>query len=356
MSHGRFRGSSLKVLVTGGCGFLGSHVCEVFLARGWDVVSFDNMTKSELVRTGYQTEAARDHNWALLEKLGVEMIKGDVRDLDHLLDVGTGCDYIVHTAAQPAVTISMEDPLLDQSTNVMGTLHVLETARRHGIPVGSCATVHVYGNWVNESLEEGPTRYVREPAAIREDEPTMQGYLTPLHASKASAEHYVTVYASTYGLRAASFRLTGIYGSRQLGGEDHGWVANFAIRNLLGWPVTLFGTGKQVRDIIYATDVAEAFLAFYERGEAGIYNIGGGPETSISLLECIALIDDVTGRKTEVRMEDARFGDLKYFICDIERARRGLGWGPQIRPPEGVPMLIEWAESNRHLFSGESSA
>jgi CDP-paratose 2-epimerase len=314
------------------------------------------MTKSELVRTGYQTEAARDHNWALLEKLGVEMVKGDVRDLDPLLEAASGCDYVVHTAAQPAVTISMEDPLLDQSTNVMGALHVLETARRHGIPVASCSTVHVYGNWVNDSLDETPTRYVREPAAIREDEPTMQGYLTPLHASKASAEHYVTVYASAYGLRAASFRLTGIYGSRQLGGEDHGWVANFTIRNLLGWPVTLFGTGKQVRDIIYATDVAEAFLAFYERGEAGIYNIGGGPESAISLLECIALIDEVSGRKTEVRMEDARFGDLKYFICDVGRAERVLGWRPRIRPPEGVPMLIEWAESNRHLFGGEGSA
>ena len=346
----------MKVLVTGGCGFLGSHVCEIFLARGWDVISFDNMTKSELVRTGYQTDAARDHNWSLLEGLGTRMLKGDIRDLDHLLDASSGCDYLVHTAAQPAVTISMEDPLLDQSTNVTGSLHVLEAARRHGIPIASCATVHVYGNWVNDSLEEQPTRYVREPATIAEDEPTMQGYLTPLHASKASAEHYVTVYASTYGVRAASFRLTGIYGSRQLGGEDHGWVANFIIRNLLGWPVTLFGTGKQVRDIIYATDVAEAFLAFYERGEAGTYNIGGGPESAISLLECIQLIDDVTGRKTEVRMEDGRFGDLLYFICNIERARRTLHWEPKIRPKEGVPRLIEWAEENRHLFQAGDSA
>lgn len=345
----------MKVLVTGGCGFLGSHVCEVFLAEGWDVVSYDNMTKAELVRTGYQTEAARDHNWNLLDGLGVEMVRGDVRDLDHLLDASAGCDYLVHTAAQPAVTISMEDPLLDQSTNVMGTLHVLEAARRHGVPIASCATVHVYGNWVNDTLKEAETRYVREPAAIAEDEPTMRGYLTPLHASKASAEHYVSVYASTYGVRAASFRLTGIYGSRQLGGEDHGWVANFAIRNLLGWPVTIFGTGKQVRDIVYATDVAEAFRAFFEHGEAGIYNVGGGPPSAISLLECIALIDEVTGRKTEVRMEDARFGDLSYFICDVARAKAGFGWEPRIRPTDGVPMLIEWAESNRHLFDGDAS-
>ena len=346
----------MKVLVTGGCGFLGSHVCEFFLARGWDVVSFDNMTKSELLRTGYQTDAARDHNWSLLEGLGARMVKGDIRDLEHLLDASSGCDYLVHTAAQPAVTISMEDPLLDQSTNVTGTLHVLEAARRHGLPVASCATVHVYGNWVNDSLDEQPTRYVREPVGIAEDEPTMKGYLTPLHASKAAAEHYVTVYASTYGLRAASFRLTGIYGTRQLGGEDHGWVANFVIRNQLGWPVTLFGTGKQVRDIVYATDVAEAFLAFYERGEAGTYNVGGGPESAISLIECIQLIDDITGRKTEVQVQDGRFGDLLYFVCEIERARRALSWEPTIRPQQGVPLLIDWVESHSHLFSaGDSS-
>ena len=191
----------------------------------------------------------------------------------------------------------------------------------------------------------------REPAAIAEDEHTMLGNLTPLHASKASAEHYVKAYADTYGVRAASFRLTGIYGSRQLGGEDHGWVANFTIRNLLNWPVTLFGTGKQVRDIIYATDVAEAFFAFFNHGDPDVYNIGGGILSAISLLECIQLIDDTTGRKTDVHMKEARFGDLKYFVCDITRAREKLRWEPEILPSEGVPLLIEWAEKNRELFT-----
>jgi len=251
----------VKVLVTGGCGFLGSHVCEYFRSCDWEVVSYDNMTKSELLRTGYQTEAARLYNWEMLQKLGVEMVKADIRDLEELLDRSSGCDYIVHTAAQPAVTISIEDPLEDLSSNVVGTVHVLEAARRHAIPVVSCATVHVYGNWVNDELREAETRYVLDPPEIAEDAPTMRGYLTPLHGSKASAEHYVQVYASTYRVRAASFRLTGIYGPRQLGGEDHGWVANFAIRNLIDWPITIFGTGKQVRDILYATDVASAFMS-----------------------------------------------------------------------------------------------
>ena len=342
----------MRVLVTGGCGFLGSHICEAFRQRGWEVVSYDNMTKSELLRTGYQTEAARDHNWNVLEGLGVQLVVADVRNLEELLDFASGCDYICHTAAQPAVTISMEDPLLDLSTNVVGTVHVLEAARRHDIPVASCATVHVYGNWVNDELSETPTRYTREPAAIPEDAPTMKGYLTPLHASKASGEHYVRVYAQTYGLRAASFRLTGIYGPRQLGGEDHGWVANFSIRHVIGWPITIFGSGKQVRDILYATDVAQAFVAYFERSEAGVYNVGGGPEHAISLLECLRLIDATTGAKSDVRFEESRFGDLKYFVCDIERARSKLGWSPQVPPAEGVPRLLRWVEENRDLFGG----
>jgi len=340
----------VKVLVTGGCGFLGSHVCELFLGLGWQVESFDNMTKSELLRTGYATDAARDHNWNLLQEMGARMLRADVRNLEELLDHSAGCDYIVHTAAQPAVTIGIEDPLLDLATNVVGSVHVLEAARRHNVPVASCASVHVYGNWVNDQLRENETRYLREPAAIAEDAPTMQGYLTPLHGSKASAEHYVRVYASTWGLRAASFRLTGIYGPRQLGGEDHGWVANFAIRNLLGWPITIFGSGKQVRDILYARDVARSFQAFFERGEAGVYNIGGGEPHAISLLEALDVIAEATGTPCDVRYEPSRFGDLRYFVCDIARARDKLGWQPEIPPAEGIPRLVEWVRQNRSLF------
>jgi CDP-paratose 2-epimerase len=119
----------MKILVTGGCGFLGSHVCELFLEKGWEVVSYDNMTKAELARTGYATESARNHNWSVLEKMGVKMVKADICDKDALLAASEGCDFIVHTAAQPAMTISWEDPRLDLNTNVVGTFNVLETAR-----------------------------------------------------------------------------------------------------------------------------------------------------------------------------------------------------------------------------------
>ena len=340
----------MKVLVTGGCGFIGVHACEFFCRQGWAVIAYDNMTKFELDRTGYRADAARDYNWNWLGELGVERVIGDIRDLEQILDCSSGCDFIVHTAAQPAVTISIEEPLVDLKTNVLGTVHVLEAARKHSIPVVSCATIHVYGNWINSSLRETDTRYVRNPPSVDENAPTMRGRLTPLHASKASAENYVKIYADTYNLRAASFRLSGLYGPRQFGGEDHGWVANFSIRNLLRRPLMIYGSGKQVRDIVFATDVARAFFAFYRQGESGIYNIGGGPGHAISLLECIRLIDHTTGIASEVKFAAARLGDLNYFVCDTQKAQKRLGWQAEVPPQEGVPLLIKWIQDNLALF------
>jgi len=341
----------MKVFVTGGCGFLGSHVCEYYIRQGADVVSYDNMTKHELLRTGFAAEAARDYNWNFLQGLGVRLVRGDIRNFEEMLDHAQGCDYIVHTAAQPAMTISWENPRLDISTNVLGTFNVLETARRLQIPVASCATIHIYGNGINETLTEDERHYRREPEGIGESHPTLEGKLTPLHASKAAGDIYVKVYIDTYGLTAASFRLTGIYGTRQFGGEDHGWVANFAIRSVLGRPITLFGTGKQVRDIIYATDVCAAFDAFYKTRAAGVYNIGGGPRTAISLLDSLDILAEQNGRRPEVVFAPERHGDLSYFVCDIGRARAALGWTPRILPGEGIEMLLQWIRGNQEIFS-----
>lgn len=340
----------MKVLVTGGCGFLGSHVCEYYVRKGWAVVSYDNMTKYELLRAGFAAEAARNFNWDYLRGLGVTMVKADVRNYEELLDNAQGCNYIVHTAAQPAMTISWEDPRLDMTSNVIGTFNVLEAARALKIPVACCATVHVYGNEINSTLKESTRRYTRDPEGIDEQHPTLEGTITPLHASKGACDIYVKTYIDTYQLEAASFRLTGIYGTRQFGGEDHGWVANFSIRAAMDWPLTIYGTGKQVRDIIYATDVCEAFDAFYRTRKAGIYNIGGGSHTAISLLECIDIIDELNGRKSNVKFAKERYGDLRYFICDISKARNNLGWEPKVMPPEGVRMLTQWVDENISIF------
>lgn len=340
----------MKVLVTGGCGFLGSHVCEFYTKKGAKVISYDNMTKHELKRTGFAAEGARDYNWNYLKGLGVTMVKADIRNFGELLECARGCDYIVHTAAQPAMTISWEDPELDITTNVMGTFNVLEVARKLKIPVACCATIHIYGNKINDSLEEAADRYVRDPEGIDENYPTLEGTLTPLHASKAAGDTYVKTYIDTYNLEAASFRLTGIYGTRQFGGEDHGWVANFAIRSVLDWPLKIFGTGKQVRDILYATDICEAFDLFYKTRKAGIYNIGGGPMTAISLLQCIDILGNIMGKKPEVNFEPERHGDLSYFICDNTKAKTELGWSPKVMPQDGIEKLINWIVENKELF------
>lgn len=341
----------MKVLVTGGCGFIGSHVCEFYRNRGDDVIAYDSMTKYELERVGYKADAARDYNFEFLKGIGVDVQVKDIRDKDVLLAASEGCDYIVHTAAQPAMTIGWEDPELDFSTNVRGTFNVLEAARAHGIPVATCGTVHIYGNAINDQLTEGETRYLRDPPEIPETEAVSQGVLTPLHASKRAGELYVQVYTDTYDVKCASFRLTGLYGPRQFGGEDHGWVANFAIRTVMGRPLRIFGTGKQTRDILYATDLCEAFQAFYENPKAGIYNIGGRSETAISLLECVDLIGEITGKRPEVQMEDGRHGDLLYFNCDASKAEAELGWKAKVSNKEGVGKLIEWIAANRGIFT-----
>jgi len=341
----------MKVFVTGGCGFLGSHVCEFYAKKGAEVVAYDNMTKHELKRTGLATEGARDFNWNFLKGLGVQLVKADVRNYEELLDHASGCDYIIHTAAQPAMTISWEDPRLDITTNIMGTFNVLEAARTLKIPVACCATIHIYGNKINDELQEGTTRYTREPQGIDEKYPTLGGALSPLHGSKAAGDIYAMVYMDTYQLEAASCRLTGIYGTRQFGGEDHGWVANFAIRSVLNWPLTIFGTGKQIRDIIYATDICEAFDAFYKTRKPGVYNIGGGLKTAISLIECIDLIREINGRDPEVKFAPDRYADLRYFICNTSKAQKDLGWEAKVLPKEGVSMLIDWIKDNRNILA-----
>jgi CDP-paratose 2-epimerase len=340
----------MKVLVTGGCGFLGSHVCEFYSNKGAQVVAYDNLTKHELQRTGLATEAARKYNWDYLKKLGVKLVKADVRHLEELRDHAQGCDYIIHTAAQPAMTISWEDPLLDVTTNVIGTCNVLETARTLKIPVACCATIHIYGNKINDTLREAEKRYTREPVGIDETHPTLEGVLTPLHASKAAGDVYVRTYIDTYRLVAASFRLTGIYGTRQFGGEDHGWVANFAIRSVLDWPITIFGTGKQVRDIIYATDICRAFDAFYQHRIPGVYNIGGGMQTAISLLDCIDILEAIHGVRPQVKFAPDRHGDLRYFICDLTKAQTQLHWSPEVLPREGIERLVTWIRDNPSIF------
>ena len=337
-----------KVIVTGGAGFLGSHICQLFLTRGWKVDAFDNMSKFELMRTGYNVEKARDYNRKLLEKIGVQVQLADVRNYDTLLECATHADYIIHTAAQPAMTIALEDPKFDFDNNALGALNVLEVGRKLNIPVALCSTIHVYGNGSNNVFEH----LLEHKSLYTENSPILTGKITPLHVSKHIDELYGRAYVESYNSKVAVFRLTGFYGPRQLGGEDHGWVANFAIRTVLDLPIKIFGTDKQVRDILYVTDVAQAFLKWYENGQpSGLYNICGGQECITSLGDCLKMLSEITGKKQDITLEPARQGDLWYFVGSYEKAAGSFGWRPNTVPHDGIQSLVEWVEENRSLFS-----
>lgn len=349
----------MKVLVTGGCGFIGSHICEYYRKQGDEVISIDSLTKYELMRTGYNVENARMYNWKYLKELGVELYDTDIKETnkrysDSIWELSKDCDFICHTAAQPSMTISIESPLLDFQTNVLGTLNVLEAARKYDVPIVNCSSIHVYGNKLNDSLREKETRFVYPTTdgtgSIAEYYPILRGNITPLHASKRTTEIYTESYVDTYGLRAASFRLTGMYGERQFGGEDHGWVANFVIRTLLNLPITIYGTDKQVRDILYVKDAVKAFDAFYKNQKYGIYNIGGGIDRIISLRECLYMIHEITHKTQDIHFDDARKGDLWYFSCNITKAKKELGWEPGVSNEEGLKKLINWVEENKGMF------
>lgn len=341
----------MKVLICGAAGFLGSHVCELFKSKGWSVIGYDNLTKFELSRTDYNVEAARDYNVEFLKSIGVPLMVEDIRNKATLRHYAQGCDYIINCAAQPAMTIALENPCYDANVNIIGTLNILKVARELNIPVALCSTIHVYGNGDNDSfgwLIDNDYSY----SETSEDE-ILTGQITPLHVSKYANELYARAFTESYKLPVFVARLTGIYGERQNGSEDHGWVANFAIRTLLNKPIKVFGTDKQVRDILYVKDAARAFLEWYEHGQlSGVYNIGGGVPCITSIKKCLEILKDITGNEQNITLEPARPGDLWYFCCNINKAKSTFGWKPEVLPYDGINRLVNWIKENKELFYG----
>lgn len=347
----------MRILVTGGAGFLGSHVCELFKSKGWEVLAYDNLTKFEYSRAFKKVEAIRDYNLKFLESIGIPTIIDDIENIKMLRKAMNDCDFVAHCAAQPAMTVAIEDPILDFQTNIMGTLGILELCRERGTPVANCSTIHMYGNesW-NSLVKPKGTRLVPpgilgEEFAVNEENLLLQGRVSPLHVSKRAAELYVQAYIDMYGLKAVNFRLTGIYGPRQFGGEDHGWVANFTIRTLLEQGIKIFGTDQQVRDILYVKDAANAFWCWFKAGcPSGTYNIGGGHACSTSICELLDMLEQFTGKKSETELLPKRLGDLWWFISDYSKATKAFNWKPTISPEVGVKRLIKWVEQERGLF------
>ncbi len=344
-----------RMLITGGAGFIGSHAAIYFAERGYAVTVLDNLSRGVLLK---RPDANALFNWEYLERRGgIELVRGDVRDARTVTPLVARADVILHAAAQTAVTTSVTDPETDFQNNALGTFQVLEAARRGGQrPVlVFCSTNKVYGENVNAiGVEDAGERY-RFPAAwsagIPETFSIDRCEHTPYGCSKLTGDLYVQDFGHLYGLRTGVFRMSCIYGTRQFGMEDQGWVAWFVIAALAGRPITIFGDGKQVRDVLYVEDLLRAYEAFITGdGRVEVFNVGGGPECTLSLRELLDLIRAETGRRPEVSYAEWRPSDQKVYVSDIRRAREHLGWAPQVTPGEGVRRLIAWTRENLDRF------
>lgn len=344
----------MKIFVTGGAGFIGSHVTEFFRNKGNEVIVFDNLSRAKLLEKDSIT--AR-YNWDFLKRLGgINLIKGDITDIGQLEQATKDVDVIIHTAAQTAITRSVNNPKTDFKVNALGTFNVLEAARRNDIKtVVYCSTSKVYGDNVNKiNLVKSKNKYYffgEFKNGIPENYGIDLCNHTPYGCSKLTGDLYTQDYGRLYGLKTGVFRMSCIYGPRQFGFEDQGWVSWFTIATILGRPLTIYGNGKQVRDVLYVSDLVELFDKFVNTNvKQGVYNAGGGPEKTISLLEFIELLKKLTGKSSKLNFSDWRPSDQKFYISDISKAKKELNWKPKISPEKGFKKLVDWIEKNKMYF------
>jgi CDP-paratose 2-epimerase len=333
---------------------VGSHVAEHFARRGDTVVVLDNLIRSTLFGASHPSV---EFNWKYLGGVdSIRLIKGDVRNrADVEAAVGDGVDAVVHAAGQPGVGYSIQHPEEDFTINAQGTVTVLEVLRQRSpkAAVVYCSTNKVYGEHVgNVPLKEEPTRYAFDGLrAVPVEMPTDLTPHTPYGVSKLAGELYVQEYAHTYGLRTGVFRMSCIYGTRQFGFEDQGWVAHFMIAAVLGRPLTIYGDGKQVRDVLYVADLVAAFERFITGSvRHGVYNIGGGPMRTLSLRELVQWLERRFHRRLSIRYADWRPSDQRVYISDLTKVGRDLGWAPQVEVPEGLERLAAWVEEHQGLW------
>ena len=347
----------MKILITGGGGFVGSHAAEFYARQDPEneVVVLDNLSRARLLGKG---ERYATFNWDHLKQYpNIELVKGDVRNLAHVAGAGEGADVILHTAGQTAVTTSVETPLEDFENNAIGTLNVLETARTSGTPpiVLYCSTNKVYGENVNKiKVVEGETRYRFEGGysnGLSENFGIDHCEHTPYGCSKLTGDLYMQDYAHLYGLKIGVFRMSAIYGTRQFGVEDQGWVSWLTLATALGKPITIYGDGKQVRDVLFVDDLLRCYDAFIQSDlNHGVFNVGGGARNTLSLLELLDMLEDLMGKRSPVTRQDWRPSDQKVFISDISKAEKLLSWSPRMGPEDGVQRLVQWIEANREIF------
>jgi CDP-paratose 2-epimerase len=338
----------MRFLITGGAGFIGSNAARKFREAGHDVVVFDNFGR-----------AASRFNQAWLQKRHPEIrfLEGDVRDPEALRGaLASPFDVVLHLAGQVAVTTSIVDPATDYAINAFGSFQLLEELRRRHADAPDRAplliyasTNKVYGHLtMGETIRDGRWDFQNLPTGVSEEEPL--SFESPYGCSKGAADQYVVDYHRSFGLPTVAMRQSCIYGPRQFGEEDQGWVAWFALAAIFGLPITFYGDGLQVRDLLWVEDLVDLYLAAAEKkakvaGRA--YNVGGGPGFRLSLKELIEILEARLKRPIPIGRAATRVGDQPVFYCNVDRAARELGWKPRVSPDEGVDRLLTWIHENR---------
>ncbi len=331
-------------LITGGAGFVGSNLADALLSEGEPVVIADNLSREGVQ---YNVQWLRQKHGPLLR---VETV--DIRDARRITPLVKGARQVFHLAAQVAVTTSIEDPALDLKTNLLGTFNILEAAR--GMlsppPLLFTSTNKVYGELDGMAVcREGDAyRYTDGRSGIDESAPL--DFHSPYGCSKGAADQYVRDYARIYGLPTVVFRMSCIYGTRQFGTEDQGWVAHFARSLLSGSPITIYGDGYQVRDILWIGDLLEAMreaMRRIDRVAGEVFNIGGGAANAVSVRGVIERLMEIMDREVPVNHAAWRPGDQKIYVSDTGRAERLLGWRPTTPWELGLVRLVEWLEEAR---------
>ena len=336
-------------LITGGAGFIGSNYVHRLLSRGENVTILDNFSRGG---------APRNLEW--LEKTfgrdAFRLIRGDVRDASLVAEAALRSDVIVHLAGQVAVTTSVTNPRDDFENNALGTFNVIEAARLSGRnPILIYASTNkVYGGMEDVKVVERGSRWEYESLPFGAPESQPLDFHSPYGVSKGCGDQYVRDYHRIYGLPTVVFRQSCIYGPRQFGIEDQGWVAWFVIAAVMGRPITIYGDGKQIRDLLYVSDLVNAYDLAVEKIDAAagqVYNLGGGPSNTLAIwTEFGPLLEELTGRAIPIGRGDWRPGDQKVFVADIRKAARELGWTPKVSVEEGIRKLFEWVRENRDLF------
>jgi CDP-paratose 2-epimerase len=339
-----------RFLITGGAGFIGSNYARRLILRGAEVTIFDNLS-----RVGADSNLA----WLYEEtgKNSFQFIKGDVRNFEEIMSAAEGKEIIIHLAAQVAVTTSVEQPRYDFEVNAGGTFNVMEAARLNKkLPIVLYASTNkVYGGLDDLEIIEEPTRYQFKNLKDGIDETRSLDFHSPYGCSKGSGDQYVRDYSRIYGIPSVVFRQSCIYGTRQFGIEDQGWVAWFVIAGLMQQQLKIYGDGKQIRDLLFVDDLLDAYdLAInkIEIAKGKVYNVGGGPENSISIwMEFSKILKEVSGIDTLVEFKDWRPGDQKVYVSNIQKIKKELGWTPKIDTKEGLYRLYKWASENKKLFA-----